>query len=377
MMNIGYFLLLLFCISTNMTYSMDDFMDLTQKTLNPQAQEETYNLLKHNFISSDETSSEFVFSELEDLAFSEKFSSSSDIFSGRAFTTNIPSYPQQPDASNLSISSSSSRGQYPLLTASKNTNDFMDLTRQISDSDTEKFSVLYPFKNIDVLQQTRSLPRQQIEEQQESTNYHSQQPSTESFETVLQQSIPQSLLAIALQSSSKTESPMSSDVKDSTTDDQETLILEQPSSKQRPRKKRKINKDVPDSDYFSIACFFCSPKQPFKSRRKYDLIKMFKKHMEREHSNIIEEEAQTYIGKHLQKPELLFLIYCPESGCGHIAHARERYFLKINLFRHIFKTKQHQCERKNHSKESLATYVENNCKQTLISAQEQLKSIKK
>jgi len=391
MVYIGYFLLLLFCIPTNMIHSMDDFRDLTQNEPNLQIQEGTYDSWKwdsinfnetsdsfnfsldsiETFSGSDDTSSESEFFDRECfITFEERFSFSSlsnflkksssslDVFSGRSFITNRSSCPQQqPEARNLPISSSSAR-QFFLPSE----NDFMDLTQQTFDFGIDK--------NIDVLQQISSHSKQQ-----KNTNCHSQKPSTENFETALQQSVLQSLLPIDSQLSNRTESLMSSDVEDSTVfdpefDDQEIFISEQPL-----RKKRRVNKeDVPDDAYFTIVCDYCSHKQQFKTILKHDLIKSFKNHVKNKHSDKTEKETKSYIKEHLRRPELFlqFSIHCSESGCKYIAYSVYRWNLKTLLSSHI--SKKHQKNKGNDSIESVEAYVEDNWKKIFVPVQKQLKN---
>ncbi len=206
MLPTGYSLLLLFCILTNMTHSMGDFTDLTQKLFNLQTQKEAYNPWEWNSTNSNETNNNPILSprkittpeELmsqqntsvpfdnlfeQDNPFSLDsttiFSDSDNIFSEFEFSNQgYFTFPEKSSSSSdiFAESSSSSTWQFPL--PSENINDFVDLTqqtfmdftRQIPDSDSEEFSnsenMFYQFKNIDVLQQTSSLSRQQIEEQQ-------------------------------------------------------------------------------------------------------------------------------------------------------------------------------------------------------------------
>jgi len=350
-MYIGYFLLLLFCISTNMTQSMDDFVDFTQNEPNLQIQEGTYDLWNWNSTSScNETRNSSMFSPqettllqgldllqaqeiTEDLwkysTFSKKYSNSSDIFTGEVFTTNRSSNSeQQADASNLSISSP---GREHCSLPSENTNDFMDLTQQIPDSDTEEF--FNSENTVASLQQISSHSKQQ-----KNANYHSQQLFTESFKRVSQQFF----------------------------------------SKQRPRKKRKINKEyVPDNVYFTIDCCYCSSKQQFKAQFKRDLTRNFKRHLNSKHPDITKEETKTYIDQHLQKPEHLvkFLISCLEPRCQEILHSHRKFYLKRYLFRHI--SDQHPKNKNDYSRESVATYVDNNCAKEWVSSDKQLKNLKK
>jgi len=412
MITIVYFSLLLFCISTNMLDCMGNFTALAQSSLYTQAQEEPYDSWKWRSIDfnetgnnpilsspeivtpagldllqeqksdgsweystiDDETFSEFEFFDRESSTLLEK-SSPSDLFFGRTFTTNRLSYSEQPDTSNSSISSSNV-GQYSPSTASEITNDFMDLTQQDPDpdSDTEEFfnfeNMVYPFKNINALQRANSLSRQQIG--------CSQEPSTESLETVPQQPARQNPLIIVLPSSKKTNSPIESDdgystVSDQEFDDQEALIPKQP-----PRKKRKIyQKDVPDNAYFTITCSFCSHKPQLHALRKPDLISNFKRHSKNKHSNITDQETEIYINEHLQKTKLLvkFSVHCPELECKHTLHAHQMSNLKRNLFTHV--SRKHPKNKHNYSKKLLTTYLENNYEQTLVPAQEQLKNTKK
>jgi len=335
------------------------------------AQDKTGDLSEGNFIRPHKIVSELIFSD-------QKYSKtmdfvSSDIFTEMSCTTDRAFNPQQqPDASNLSISSSST-SRHSLPSASKNTNDFMDLTQQVPNFDTEEFfnseNMLDTYRNTDVFQQTSSLSRQQI-------NY-SQQPSTENLETMPQQLILKSLANAQPKKLGKTRAPIASDDEYSTIfdqefDDQETLI-----SKQSPRKKRKVNKknvDVPDSSYFTIICDNCFPKKQFKTSLEYNLIRNFKKHLKNKHPNITEQQTETYITKHLNKPDLptKFLVRCPECEC--ILRNIEISGLKKNLFYHVLKNKKHIDKRLSYSKASLAAHVENNCKQTPVPAQRELKN---
>jgi len=95
------------------------------------------------------------------------------------------------------------------------------------------------------------------------------------------------------------------------------------------------------------------------------------------HPDITEEQTKNYIKQNLQEPEQLvkFSVHCPELECKQILHAHQMSNLKINLSNHI--STQHQENKNNHSKESVETYVEGNCNQRLVSAQEQLNTTKK
>jgi len=257
----------------------------------------------------------------------------------------------------------------------------MDLTQQAPnfDADEEFFNSenMLESKNIDALQQISSLSRQQIQE-----------PFTENLETMPQQSTLKTLslrlLEIDAQSIKlgKTESLIPSDDESSTVfdqkfDEQETLISKQSSSKKPSSKKRKLH--LPDSTYFTITCNHCSHKPQFHALFKFTLIRNFKRHSKNEHSNITDQETEIYIKNHLQEPEqrLNFSVRCPEPKCKHIVQVLGRNDLKRYLFNHLLKSKKHQSKRNNYSKESIATHVEDNYKQTLVSAQEQLKNTQK
>ncbi len=432
MMHLGYFSLLLFCISTNMILGMY----LTQNVSNTQTEKKTDYLWGWDSISFNETRddsillpldiitpeelmrkkntsfseqqnpfgldpntitfcsgdapSKFLFPGQESLTNPEKFSNSFDIFTGRSFTTNTP---YNPEPRNLSISSSSSAQQSP-LSSTKDIYDLMDLTKQTPDTDTEKF-----FNN--EFQQTNSLSKQQIAERPKNPNYHSQQ------------SIPQNFLT----SSDKTELPVSSDNKYSTVfdrkyfsetkssmpsdsdDDESSIVFEQKSDEtkfmvhellikrkdnncsttdgqkiQRPRKKRKIN--VPSTALFTITCNHCSDKPQFQSPFKNSLLQNVKNHFNKKHPTITNKQTKNYIEKHLQKPKQLakFSIDCP-AKCGYIASSCRRSSLKANLFWHVLKSKEHQNIRNKYSKNSLAMHIDNNCKTILVvSEQKQLLS---
>jgi len=373
MIHIGYFSLLFFCISANMTHSMDGFMDLTQNTPHLQTEEESYDSWRWNSINFNETSDNFIPSPLETVTpaelallqaqknrndlwkcnfinnstfsqfeFSdqgcptlpEKYSNPSDIFPEMFYTTDRSSNSQpQPEAPNLSISSSSSRKRYSLSAESKNINNFMDLT---------------------------------------------QQSSTENLETIPQQPILKNLSPMLNElPSSKTKSFISFDDEYSTVfdqefDDQEIIISGQSSSKQRPRKKRKL--DLPDNTYFTITCTRCPLKPQFWARNKSQLTGNFKNHFEKKHSNIPEKEIQNYIKEHLRKPKnsVQFAVNCPESECNHTAHSVQGWKLKGHLFSHI--SDKHPEKKRNYSTESVATYTKKNCKQTVVPAQRKLKN---
>jgi len=219
-------------------------------------------------------------------------------------------------------------------------------------------------------------------------------------------------------------------------DDQEALISEQPSSKQPPRKKRGVNKeDIPVKEpeqlvqfsvncpepkcqdilgclrerdlkmklfthilkkhsenknnysikslathvkenckkelvsaqeqlkniHFTIACHHCPLKPQLQNSLRSNLITKFKRHLENCHSSMTEEQKKTYIEENLQKPELpvQFSINCPESKCKHITRVLCRSNLKKNLFKHI--SARHPKNGDNYSKEFLVTYVKENC----------------
>jgi len=361
MIHIVYFLLLLCCTSTNIIGCVDDFVDFTQNLLHIPTKTEssmpsntaTSNLQQQSTSSSSSawkyllkitekdwkslsstakrirpTKSLVPSSDEDSIIFDQESDdqenliseqpSPSDIFTNRAFTTDRLSYPEQ-SAKNLSISFSS-RGRYSLPTASKNTNDFMDLTL-----------------GVDVQSKKLGTTKPRIESDDESSTVPGQD-----------------------------------------FDDQEALVSEQSSSKQRPRKKRKINqKDIPDNAYFIINCIHCSPRLQFKTHLKHNLINSFKKHVEKKHQNITVKQTEIYIKEHLQKPEqfVKFSVHCPKCEC--ILHSIEISNLKKNLFSHILENNKHQSQRKNYSKESLTTYLENNYQQTIVPAQERLKNTQK
>jgi len=167
--------------------------------------------------------------------------------------------------------------------------------------------------------------------------------------------------------SDETESPMLSDVEDSTTFNQETLI-----SKQQPRKKRKYNKQgIPYNAYYTIICIRCSHQPQLKARCEHTLITNFKTHLENIHSDVTKEQTSTStIKKQLQKPELLekFSAHCPEPECNYIAQTHERGGLNNSLYKHLLKTKKHLNQRTNHSKKSLSTYINQNYERTFVSS---------
>jgi len=267
MVHINYFLLLLFCISTNMVHGMIDSMDLTQSEFNLQIQEGTCDSWGRNSISSNETRG-------------------SSNFPQRKFFTLEELISQQNTPASFDDSPSESGNLWRRGT-SVQSSDLV--TQQLFYLDAEEF-----------FNSDNMLAKQQTKEQQKNSNCHFQQPSAENFETEPQQSISQSLLPIDLQLSCRTESPMSSDVEDSTVfgqkfDDQKIIISGQSSSKQRPRKKRKTNKnDVPDDVYFTIICNRCFPTKQFYSFRSYDLIVSFKRHSKEKHSSMTDNERKTF-----------------------------------------------------------------------------------
>jgi len=245
------FLLLLFCISTNIIGCMDDFMDLTQDVLNTQRQKEPYGSWKWNSISFNETNplqgldllqaQEITDNLWKCPTLPEKPSNSSDIFAEISCTTDrSPNSQPQPDTGNLSISSSSRR-QYSLPTASEN----------ISENILES-------KNIDALQQISSLSRQQIQE-----------PFTENLETMSQQPTLKTLSLRFLEDAQsiklgKTKSLIPSGDENSTVFDQEFDDQEAPIPKKPPRKKRKLY--LSDSTCFTIICTRCPNQQPFQTQ---------------------------------------------------------------------------------------------------------------
>jgi len=182
-----------------------------------------------------------------------------------------------------------------------------------------------------------------------------------------QQSILPSLaLMINTQSLSETELLIPSDVEYSTL---------QPSLRQPPRKKIKINqKNFPDNAYFTITCDHCPNKLQFQTLRRGDLINSFKRHSKNKHQNITEEQTKNYIEKRLQESEQLveFSIDCPEPECKHIAHNVKKFDLKTNLFNHI--SKKHAYKKINYPIKSVAVYVEDNWEQMLVPTQKQLKN---
>jgi len=99
--------------------------------------------------------------------------------------------------------------------------------------------------------------------------------------------------------------------------------------------------------------------------------------LKKKHPDITEEQTQIYIEKHLQEPELRtnFSIQCPESECQGTLCCSRKDNLKPRLFTHI--STEHSENKDNHSKKSIATYVNNNYKQTVVSAGEQLNTKKK
>jgi len=178
-----------------------------------------------------------------------------------------------------------------------------------------------------------------------------------------QQSIPQSLLAMALRSLNKTESPMSTDDECSTVDDQEPLTLEQLFPKQSPRKKRRVDtKNLPANAYFTIICPCCSKK--FKSYNKAYLINYFKKHL----NDIAENEIKSYTNEHFQEAKRIvkFSVNCPVPGCEYTVRVTAKHNLQGALLHHIFKIKKHLYEKKKHSKESIKNHVNENFESKLI-----------
>ena len=162
--------------------------------------------------------------------------------------------------------------------------------------------------------------------------------------------------------SDETGSPSSSDDEYSTVDDQKPIILEQP-----PRKKRRVSEDnAPDDAHFTIICIYCSPKQKFCSINKNYLINTFQEHSRTQHKNIPEYEIKTYIKNHLKEARQIFKfsVNCPT--CNHTADTKKKPNLKENLWYHVFKSQAHQDGKKNHSKKSLAKYVNQNYTSELV-----------
>jgi len=403
MVHIGYFSLLLFCISTNMIHSMEFDVSKEIKLESPlQSPENPLPMTDFSYLTTDDkdlwgwdsanslkitTSKEIdLLQRQEEIYNPSKWNS---INSSKTRESSILSWLDVISPEELDLLQAQEETYDPWEWYSTNSNEtrnnlvrsprkittqeeLISQTRQIPDFDTEEFSsfenMLYPFKNIDGLQQTRSPSRQQID--------YSQQLSTESFETAPQQPILKRLVLmlseIDAQSSSKTESPMSSDVEDSTVsdqefDDQETLISEQP-----PRKKLKINKkNIPDDACFTIVCCFCYDKHELRSPRNQVIINNFKRHIKDEYPDKDEEETEIYIKEHLQKPRqpLQFSIRCPVTGCEYIAHVSRQSNLKRNLSNHIFKAKKHQKIRSDYPEKLLIEHISKNQKQEAVSKQ--------
>jgi len=175
-----------------------------------------------------------------------------------------------------------------------------------------------------------------------------------------------------------TESLIPSDDEGSTIFDQEFDDQEAFTSKQPPRKKRRVNKKyVPDSSHFTINCIHCSFRKQFQALSKSYLINNFKRHLKSKHSSIDDKKTEIYIEEYLQEPELFaqFSVHCPESECKDTLHSFRKHGLKLKLFTHI--STKHQKNKNNYSKEFLAAHVKNNYKQTLVPAEKQLKNRKK
>jgi len=179
---------------------------------------------------------------------------------------------------------------------------------------------------------------------------------------------------IALQASTKTESLTSSDNESSTISDQEfdgqkTLISKQSSSKQPPKKKKRIDiENLPDNAYFTITCDYCLSKLQLRCTSKHNLISNFKRHVGRKHQNITVEQTKNYINNYLHKPEqrLVISVHCPESECKHRLHSYRKLDLKGCLSSHIFT--QHSKNFLSYSKESILKHVDNNYEHKLIPA---------
>ncbi len=117
----------------------------------------------------------------------------------------------------------------------------------------------------------------------------------------------------------------------------------------------------------------CPDQRQFQSLRKPNLINNFKRHLEKEHPNVTDEQTNVYIEKNLQKPELLvkFSIDCPKSECKHITHSVQKSHLRRNLCIHI--SSQHS--ENNYPKEFLTIYLKNNY--AFVSVKKQLKNTKR
>ncbi len=147
-------------------------------------------------------------------------------------------------------------------------------------------------------------------------------------------------------------------------DDQGTLTPKQP-----PRKKRRVSEDnAPDDAHFTIICIYCSPKQKFRSINKDYLITTFQEHSRTQHKNIPEYKIKTYRKNNLQKARQIFKfsVNCPVPTCNHTADTKNKPNLKENLWYHVLKSQAHQNEKNNHSKESLAKYVNQNYTSELV-----------
>jgi len=305
-MHIIYFLLLLFCTSTNMIHSMHS-EELTR--------------LQKNYSNAEPLSQQLL----------------------------AKIFPPKPAAQQL-IKTEPSDGKYSNTLSNT-------LSNHLSSNSSSILQQSLPRAL------TRALTRKRKLAQEQSENGQRQK-----IDIAEQQSILPSLaLMINTQSLSETESLISSDVECSTL---------QPSLRQPPRKKRKVNKkDIPDNACFTITCNRCFPEEQLYTPCKSHLICNFKKHLKNKHPNITEEQTKIYITKHLQKPErlVIFSVHCPESECKHITHAgRNKGGLKINLFIHI--SAIHPENKDNYSRESVAKHIKDNCKMKFVSAKKKLKN---
>jgi len=224
---------------------------------------------------------------------------------------------QQPEPRNLFISSSSSTRQFL-----ENTSNFMDLTQQTLDSDTEEFfnsvNMPNPFKKIDALSQIGSHSKQQ-----KNINYDSQQPPIESFETTTQKSISQNLLAVEDSTdfdqgyfSSIKQFSISSDEEDSTVSDQEFGNQETLISEQQPKKRQCLHSsqkrlNIPDGCFYTLECCQVCPKT-HRALSLSSLAANYKVHLKKGKKITNPEQTRNYVLQHAKNPSkhLLYLIPC-------------------------------------------------------------------
>ncbi len=142
--------------------------------------------------------------------------------------------------------------------------------------------------------------------------------------------------------------------------------------------KGRINKkNIPNNAYFTVVCSYCFGNKEFRHLYKSGLTANFNSHIKNQHPKITKKEIKDCIEKHLKKPELLiiFLIHCPELECKKKICSNEKVNLKSKLFNHISNSGEHQGVK--YSKESLNRYVDEYCQQEFLSAQNQLGNIQK